>query len=88
MNKLKENEIIVHFFRMGDVDDPEIYAGEPLYKWQQTDHGKWVMKHALQPPTYHIIPDLLYAGYKIVVSAELSPKDQTFYRLKWPENIS
>ena len=29
--------VVVHKFTVGDVDDPEIYAAEPIWKWQNTD---------------------------------------------------
>jgi hypothetical protein len=25
---------------MGDVEDPELYAAQPLYEWQQTEQGQ------------------------------------------------
>jgi len=43
-------------FNMGDVDDVDIYVAEPIYQWQQTDQGRWVMEHA-QDLTYHTSAD-------------------------------
>jgi hypothetical protein len=34
-------ELTVHEFTMGDVEDPDLYAAEPLYKWQESAEGKW-----------------------------------------------
>ena len=44
-------EIVVHEFTMGDVDDPDLYAGEPLWQWQQSEEGQWIMDHAVETPS-------------------------------------
>ena len=45
--------MILHEFSMGDVEDPYLYAGFPIYEWQQTDKGKWVMAHAKGEIVFH-----------------------------------
>lgn len=72
---------IVHKFFMGDVEDPELYCAQPIYEWQQTDHGKWVMSHGLDP-TFHIHPDAISYGYQIVITAHITPKRWTEYVLR------
>ena len=75
-------KVIVHQFSMGDVDDPEIYAAQPIYEWQQTEAGKWVMEHAVD--TYwdrRWDISQMYQQYTIV--AELTDKDFTWYKLKY-----
>jgi len=37
--------IVVHEFLMGDVEDPDLYAADPLIKWEQSEIGQWVMKN-------------------------------------------
>ena len=32
---------LLHEFRLGDVEDPEIYAAQPIWEWQQTEAGAW-----------------------------------------------
>ena len=36
-------EVLVHEISMGDVEDPDLYIAQPIYEWQQTDAGKYVM---------------------------------------------
>lgn len=72
---------IVHRFTMSDVEDVEIYIAQPLYEWQQTDHGKWVMQYA-KDPTYHIHADPITYGYQITVTAHITPKKWTEYILR------
>lgn len=38
---------VVHTFKLREIDDPEIYASDPIYQWQQTESGKWVMDNAV-----------------------------------------
>ena len=40
-----KKQIIVHTFQMGDVEDPDLYAAEPLYAWQKSLPGEWVMEN-------------------------------------------
>jgi hypothetical protein len=68
---------------MGDVEDPEIYAAQPLYEWQNTEQGQWVMEHAVEPPVYMIRPDPAYFGHLITVDARLNEEDTTYFCLRW-----
>ena len=63
--------VVVHEFTMGDVDDPDLYAAEPLWKWQQSEQGKWVMEHAVETPCWNRVADTYNYGYKYNVTAKL-----------------
>ena len=75
-------KITFHTFSMGDVEDPELYAAEPLYKWQNTAQGQWVMEHC-SDPQYIIRPDLNTFGHRIIVHGEIEDQLATEYLLKW-----
>lgn len=49
----KTHKIVVHQFAMGDVEDPDLYAAEPIYQWQQTEAGKFAMEHSSPVPSWH-----------------------------------
>jgi hypothetical protein len=72
---------------MGDVEDPYLYAGFPLHEWQQTEHGKWVMEHAVGEIVFYCNPDPSTYGYRVDVVGELEEKDCTYLRLKWGMNV-
>ena len=76
-------KLVVHTFSMGDVEDPTLYAAEPIMKWQKSEAGKFVMKNALGDPVFTSSPDLSYYGYKFKIIAELSETDATYFKLKW-----
>ena len=76
-------DLIVHKFELSDVDDPILYAGEPLYNWQQSECGKWVMEHAVETPSWHQHANPMSFGHTFVIRARLKAKDATYFRLKW-----
>jgi len=75
--------MILHTFNMGDVEDPYLYAAFPISEWQNTEHGKWVMENALEPPVFNIDVDPLQYGYRVVITGELKPEAATFFKLKY-----
>ena len=77
------SDIVVHKFRMGDVEDPVLYAAQPIYDWQQTEAGKFVMEHAVEPPWWVRTVDHMTYGFEFVIMARMKEADQTFYILKW-----
>jgi hypothetical protein len=83
-NKVLEiKQLVVHRFRLGDVDDIDVYAAEPLYKWQQSEMGKWVMEHAVEMPIWNRQVDYGTYQYEYAIAAKLQAKDATFFLLKW-----
>ena len=80
---VKFADILVHTFRLGDVEDPEIYAAGPLFDWERSDAGQWVMKHAVGKPYWTKRIDYHSYGYEFNVVARLSEADQIFFRLKY-----
>ena len=77
------SDVVVHHFPMGDVEDPDLYAADPLYKWQQSEAGTWVMTHAVEPPFWVRQPDVSSYGYRYYIVARLKEQDQTYFKLKW-----
>ena len=67
---------------MGDVDDIEIYAAQPIYEWQQTAQGQWVMAHA-QDLKFYTSADPGTFGYRITIRGDLEPQQATEYFLRW-----
>lgn len=63
-------EMVVHSFTMGDVEDPDLYAAQPLIEWEESDFGQWVMKNAADTPTWHRVADPVTYGYKYQIRAK------------------
>ena len=80
MNDTK-SKYILHEFRMGDVEDVEIYMAAPIYEWQQTPAGKWCMEKATELE-YHTQYDYATMGHRVIITGYLSDKHATFWALK------
>ena len=76
-------KLVVHKMHMGDVEDVELYAAEPLYKFQKSEKGSWVMQHALKEPVWYCRPDYETISNIVVVVAEFSDENATLFQLKW-----
>jgi hypothetical protein len=74
---------IVHRFTVSEVDDPEVYIGQPIYEWEQSEAGKWVMTNAYDKPSWHRQTDYRTYGYNYVIKADLTPEQITFFELKY-----
>lgn len=67
---------------MADNDDPWLYAAQPIWNWQQTPQGQWIMLHSYDPE-FQIDADVDRMGYRVKIIADLSDKDLCYYHLKW-----
>lgn len=71
---------------MGDVDDVDVYAAQPIYEWQQTPKGQWAMENA-HNLTYHTMQDHTMWGHRIVIRGEITDAHKvTEYYLRWPKH--
>ena len=69
---------------MGDVEDPDLFVAEPIYKWQQTDAGKYVMGKSIpNSPRWERKPDMSHYGYTYYIIAEMDTSSLTEYYLRW-----
>jgi hypothetical protein len=80
--------VVVYEFAMGDVEDPEIYAAEPIWRWQQTEQGQWIMEHAAESPVWHRNIDANTVSFRFIITAKLREKDYTFWCLKWANTLA
>lgn len=83
----KIHKVVVHRFRMGDVEDPDLYAGQPLWEWQESEMGRWVMSRAVDTPEWHRQLDPTTYSYQYAIVAKLKDIDYTFWALKWGQSI-
>jgi hypothetical protein len=74
--------VVVHEFFLGDVEDPDLYAAEPLIAWEKSDRGRWVMKNACDTPTWHRMADPVSMGFKYRITAKLSGPALTEWLLR------
>ena len=77
------HKVIVHSFFMGDVEDPDLYAAEPMYQWENSPTGKWVKDNAEVTPEWRRNMDMALYGYRYVIIAELEEKKLTEFYLRF-----
>ena len=77
------HKIVVHQFRVGDSEDPDIYAAEPILDWEHSEAGMFVMEHAVEQPVWHRNIDHASYGYQYIITAELEAKKLSEFYLKW-----
>lgn len=75
--------VVVHEFSVGDVDDPDLYAAHPLWEWQQSAAGTWVMENAVETPQWGRSNDHRTYQLRYRVTAKLREQDATFFKLKY-----
>jgi hypothetical protein len=77
-------DVCVHEIKMeeeGFMQD--ICVAAPIWEWQQTDAGRFVMEHAVSTPYWiqHRDHSSYYLLYRIM--ARLSEQNEVFWRLKY-----
>lgn len=85
---VKISDVVVASFNIGDVEDPDLYAAQPICEWQNTDAGRWVMEHAVEQPFWHRIIQPHLMGYKYHIVARLKESDKLYWTLKWKQEQS
>lgn len=87
-NKVVEvKTVVVHRFTIPDCEDPEIYVAEPIWQWQQSEAGKWIMENAVDRPEWHRIREAVTYNLNYAIVAKLQDRDYTFWALKWGSNL-
>ena len=80
---IRFKDVKVHEFHMSDMDDPDLYAAEPLCNWADSEAGKWCIEHAEEIPYWVRQTDFTTYGYRYAVMARLSEQNETYFRLRF-----
>lgn len=85
---IRVRDVIVHEFNMGDVEDPDLYASQPLIEWEKSESGQWVMENATETPFWRRATDLTTYGYRYQIVARFREQEEVFFKLKFGNNKS
>jgi hypothetical protein len=77
------HKVVVHKFNLSDVEDPDIYAAGPMFEWERSEAGQFVMQHAIDKPEWHRHMDPMWMGYRYIIMAELESKKLSEFYLRW-----
>ena len=75
--------VLVKELRMGDVEDPYLYAAFPISEWEKTEEAKYVKEHSTEQLVFYCDVDPLYMGFVVRIYADLEGEALTYYRLKY-----
>ena len=78
-----DSEIVVHRFTVPWSEDAVLTAAAPLYEWEQSDAGKWVMEHAVEKPRWERYTEHVALNERFAIIARLTAQDQTYFRLAY-----
>lgn len=77
------HKVVVYRFRVSDSEDPDLYAAEPLFRWQNSDSGKFIMEHAITTPEWHRNVNPSTLSYDYIIVAEIEKKKLSEFYLRW-----
>jgi hypothetical protein len=80
---VKFSDMVVHQFRIGDIEDPMLYVVDHISQWEQTEAGKFVMENSAEPLWWMQSGNHLWHGSEFTIVARMKESDQTFYTLKY-----
>ena len=83
---VKFSDVKVHEFTMGDVEDPDLYAAQPIMAWQTSEAGQYIMEHAVDTPFWHRMINPYNYGWTYYIIARLKEQDHTYWALKWKQS--
>ena len=75
--------LLVATMFLGDVEDLELYAAQPIMEWEHTELGEWLHEHSYEQMMFDIVADNVSFGYRINIYAWLRDEALTYYNLKW-----
>jgi hypothetical protein len=81
------HKVVVYRFTMGDVEDPDLYAAQPLSEWVESPAGQFVMKHAIGQPEWHRNNVYEIYGHEYAVVAELEMKRLSEFYLRFDKDL-
>ena len=75
--------VVVHRFTMGDVEDPILYAAQPLHDWETSEAGKWIMENSIETPWWESQLSVQDYNTTFIIGAKLTEANHIFFKLKF-----
>lgn len=82
-NSVHAINCVVHTIHMADSEDPDLLVAEPIWKWQNSEEGKFIMENAIDKPVWERTINSTTYGYVYRIKAKLLPIHHTFWKLKY-----
>jgi hypothetical protein len=69
--------------RISDAEDPDLVVAQPIWEWQKTEAGKYVMENSNPKPSWIRSYDYTYYSNVYIIRAYFTPKQLTYYKLRF-----
>ena len=79
----ESRRVVVHSFAVDDVEDPELWAAEPIHKWENSEQGQWVVANAAETPVWHRNIDHATYSHNYAITAVLAGSKLTEWLLRY-----
>ena len=87
-NSFNLHKVILYKCFIGDVEDPYIWAADPIMRWQDTEQGRWCLDNCEGDIVFHTAVDHRGLGYQVVIQGNLNDKNLTYFKLRWGDVLS
>jgi hypothetical protein len=77
------HRVVVHRFNVSDVEDPDMYAAQPMWEWENSEQGQFIMTNAIEKPEWHRHMSHELFVYNYAITAKLEKKKLSEFYLKW-----
>ncbi len=77
------HKVVVYRFKVGDVEDPDLYAAQPLWEWEKSPQGQFIMANAIEKPVWKRQLNHELFGYEYAIIAELEKSKLSEFYLRW-----
>lgn len=77
------HKVVVHRLRVSDVEDPDLYAAQPLWEWEKSPQGQFIMANAIEKPMWKRNINHSSYYYDYIVVAELEKSKLAEFYLRW-----
>lgn len=77
------HKVVVHAFRLSDVDEVDLYSTIEISKWFNTDPGKFIEQYAFEKVEVHRDFNLGEYGWSFAIVATLPKKKLSEFYLKF-----
>jgi hypothetical protein len=81
------HEIVAHVFSLEGGTDIEVYMAEPIWNWQQSEAGKFIMENSVEQPAVKTQADFGTYSVKCAILAKLEKKKLVEYYLKFDKTV-
>lgn len=84
---VKIYKVPVHYFLLGDVEEPSLYAAAHLQYWYKTPEGAFVVEHAISKVTIEsgFNPNNYMYSYAVVAELEEQKLSEFYLRFDKPK---